>query len=275
MMQFVLWLFLISEASKKNSSSQLVKNLVDDALVAAVEDTLGECSDIVETVGDFVAIFEPEGDIRRRYEEESLAVGVTKKLKTCGAILEAANTFRLYNFFVLSKGHIALRWDEVRFLNQELKRASKEMGETLFVASKDGDTAKQFHSACDAKGPTVVIIETTTGNVFGGYTDVAWSSANSAASSSNAFLFRLRPSMQRYDIKEGKKGNAIYRGKNYGPTFGSGGGHDIHIASSALSSTSSYTNGGHSYNFPSVPNYQLNDGVKNFKVKDYVVILAI
>merc|ERR1719370_2670757 len=82
--------------------------------------------------------------------------------------------------------------------------------------------------------------------------------------------FPLRPSMQRYDIKEGKKGNAIYRGKNYGPTFGSAGGHDIHIASSALSSTSSYTNGGHSYNFPSVPNYQLNDGVKNFKVKEDV-----
>jgi len=271
MMQFVLWLFLISEASKKNSSSQSVKNLVDDALVAAVEDTLGECSDIVEAVGDFLAIFEPEGATRRLNEEESLAAGVTKKLKTCGAILEAVNTFR-QNAFV-SKGDIALRWDEVRFLNQELKRVSKEMGETLFVASEDGDTAKQFHSACDAKGPTVVIIETTTGNVFGGYTDVAWSSANSYASSSNTFLFRLRPSMQHYDGKEGKEGKAIYRGSSYGPTFGRG--HDIYIADSALSSTSSYTNGGHSYNFPSYPNYQLNDGVKNFKVKDYVVILAI
>lgn len=272
MMQFVLWLFLISEASKKNSSSQSEKNL-DDALVAAVEDTLGECSDIVETVGDFLAIFEPEGDYRRRNEEESLAGGVTKKLKTCGAILEAVNTFRQDIFVPLSKGHIALRWDEIRFLNHELNRVSKEMGETLFVASEDGDTAKQFHSACDAKGPTVVIIETTTGNVFGGYTDLAWSSANSYASSSNTFLFRLRPSMQHYDGKKGKEGNAIYRGSSYGPTFG--GGHDIYIVNSALSSTSSYTNGGHSYNFPSYPNYQLNDGVKNFKVKDYVVILAI
>jgi len=273
MMQFVLWLFLISEASKKSNSSQSVKKLDDDALVAGVEDTLGECSDIVEAVGDFLDIFEPEGDTRRRNEEEGLAVGVTKKLKTCGAILEAVNTFRQNSFVPLSKGHIALRWDEVRFLNQELKRASKEMGETLFVASEDGDTAKQFHSACDAKGPTVVIIETTTGNVFGGYTDLAWSSANSYASSSNTFLFRLRPSMQHYDGKKGKEGNAIYRGSSYGPTFG--GGHDIYIVSSALSSTSSYTNGGHSYNFPSYPNYQLNDGVKNFKVKDYVVIEAI
>jgi len=273
MMQFVLWLFLISEASKKSTSSQTEKKLDDDALVAAVENTLGECSDIVEAVGNFLAIFEPEGDIRRRNEEESLGVGVTKKIKTCEAILEAANTFRQNIFLPLLKGHIALRWDEARFLNQELKRVSKYMGQTLFIASEDGDTAPQFHAACDDKSPTVVIIETTTGNVFGGYTDVAWSSANSWASSSNTFLFRLRPIMQHYDLKVGQEGRAIYRHVNYGPTFGAG--HDIHIASSALESTSSYTNGGNSYNFPSYPNYQLNDGVKNFKVKDYVVIQAI
>jgi len=272
MIQFVVWLFLISEASK-DSSPQSVKQLDDDALVAGVEDTLGQCSDIVQAVGDFLSIFDKEDDARRRNEEDSLALGVKEKLETCGAILEAVNTFRQNHFFPLSKGHIALRWDEVRFLNQELKRVSKEIGKTLFIASEDGDTAKQFHTACDAKGPTVVIIETTTGNVFGGYTDLAWSSANSYASSSNTFLFRLRPSMQHYDGKTGKEGNAIYRGSSYGPTFG--GGHDIYIVSSALSSTSSYTNGGHSYNFPSYPNYQLNDGAKNFKVKDYVVLQAI
>jgi len=268
MLQIVLCLLLLSEAS------QSVKISDDDLLIAGVESTLNECSAIVAAVGDFLSIFELQDDTRRREEkEDSLALGVTKKMSTCGRIIEAVNTFSQSHFFPLSRGHISLKWDEVRFLNKELKLVSKKIGETLFVASKDGDAASKFHSLCDGKGPTVVIVETTTGNVFGGYTDLSWSSANSYGSSSNTFLFRLRPTMQHYDGKQGKEGNAIYRGSSYGPTFG--GGHDFYIVSSALSSTSSYTNGGHSYTFPSYPNYQLNDGVKNFKVKDYVVVQAI
>ena len=266
MLQFLLCLFLISKASKE---------LDDDALVKAVENTLGECSDIVEAVGDFLAIFETEDDSRRRDEkDDSLAVGVEKKLKTCGKVIEAVDTFRQKRFFPFSRGHIKLQWSELRFLNQQLKSVSKKIGETLFVASKDGDAASKFHSACDKKGPTIVIVETTTGNVFGGYTDLSWGTSSGAyVKSSNTFLFRLRPSTKRYDIKAGKEGNAMYTNSGYGPTFG--GGHDLYIVSSALSSTSSYTNGGHSYVFPSYPNYQLNDGAKNFKVKDYVVVQVV
>jgi len=267
MLQFALCLFLISQVSKGSG--------IDDvALVKGVENTLRECSDIVQAVGDFLSIFEPSDDNRRRDEKDnSLAVGVTKKLETCGKVLEAVDDFRQNHFFPYSRGHINLRWAEVRFLEQELKDVSKKMGETLFVASKDGDAASKFHGACDGKGPTIVIVETTTGSVFGGYTDLSWSSANAYAKSTETFLFRLRPSTRHYDVKSGKEGYAIYRGSSYGPTFG--GGHDIYIVNSALSSTSSYTNGGHSYNFPSYPNYQLNDGAKNFKVKDYVVVQAI
>ena len=268
MLQFALCFFLILETSKGNK-------IDDDALIKGVENTLGECADIVEAVGDFLAIIETRDDTRRRDEkDDSLAVGVTKKLKTCGKVLEAVDNFRKKSFFPYSRGYINLRWSEVRFLNQQLKLASKKMGETLFVASKDGDAASKFHGACDKKGPTIVIVETTTGNVFGGYTDLSWgTSSGSYLKSSNTFLFRLRPSTVRYDVKEGKEGYAIYTNSGYGPTFGAG--HDIYIVSSALSSTSSYTNGGHSYVFPSYPNYQLNDGVKNFKVKDYVVVQAV
>jgi len=247
----------------------------DDALVKGVESTLGECSDIVQAVGDFLSILETSDENRRRDEkEDTLAVAVTKKMKTCGKLIEAVDTFRQKSFFPYSRGYIKLRWSEVRFLNQQLKLASKKMGETLFVASKDGDTASKFHAACDKKGPTIVIVETTTGNVFGGYTDLSWGTSSGAyVKSSNTFIFRLRPTTKRYDVKEGKEGYAIYTKTSYGPTFG--GGHDFYIVSSALSSTSSYTNGGHSYVFPSYPNYQLNDGVKNFKVKDYAVVQVL
>jgi len=79
--------------------------------------------------------------------------------------------------------------------------------------------------------------------------------------------------MRHYNVKKGKENYSIYRTSGYGPTFGAG--HDLFIVNNALSSTSSYTNGGNTYEFQGYPNYQLNDGVKNFKVLDYVVVKAI
>jgi len=266
MLQFVFCLFSFG-VSKGDGIS-------DDALIKRVENTLDECTDIVEAVGDFLHLLEEDNNNRRRTgKNDSIAVGVTKKLKTCGAIIDAVDTFRESNFFPWKAGHIELRWSEVGFISQELKQVSKKMGETLFVASKDGQASTTFHSKCDSKGPTVVIVLTTTGNIFGGYAATSWTSSGSYVSASTSFLFRLRPSMRHYTMKKGKESYAMYRHKSYGPTFGAG--HDIYIVNNALSSTSSYTNGGHSYDFPGYPNYQLNDGVKNFKVMDYVVVQAI
>jgi len=266
MMQFAFGVFLILGLSKGESLS-------DDALVKGIENTLDECTDIVEAVGDFLHLLE-EDDTRRRKDKKSdgLAGGVTKKLKTCGAIIDAVDTFRENNFFPWKAGRIELRWSEVGFISQELKQVSKKIGETLYVASKDGQSASNFHSKCDGRGPTVVIVLTTTGNIFGGYAASSWGSSGYYKTDSS-FLFRLRPSMRHYNVKKGKESYSMYRTSSYGPTFGAG--FDLYIASNALSSTSSYTNGGHSYAFPGYPNYQLNDGVKNFQVKDYVVVKAV
>jgi len=265
-MQFAFCLLFILGLSKGNGFS-------DEALVKGIENTLDECTNIVEAVGDFLHLLEEDETRRRKDKNDSLAAGVTKKLKTCSAIIDAVDTFRENNFFPWKAGRIELRWSEVGFISQELKQVSKKIGETIYVASRDGQSASNFHSACDGKGPTVVIVLTTTGNIFGGYAASSWSSSSGYVSASTSFLFRLRPGMRHYTVKKGKETYSMYRNSGYGPSFGAG--HDLYIVSNALSSTSSYTNGGHSYEFQGYPNYQLNDGVKNFKVLDYVVVKAI
>jgi len=170
----------------------------------------------------------------------------------------------------MKKGLIDLDFDEARFLSKSLKAVNKKLGKTLYVASKDGGQASKFRSACANQGPTVVIVQSTTGSVFGGYTDVNWGS-NGWQQSTKSFLFRLRPTTTKYAIQVAK--SAVYLASNYGPTFGRG--HDLYIADKALSNSKSFTNGGHSYSFPSKPNYQLNDGSSKFQVTDYVVLKAI
>jgi len=174
---------------------------------------------------------------------------------------------------------VYLRWSSLRdgldlslsefsFLNKELKAVSKELGGLLYQASKDGESSGNFHSRCDSKGATVVIIETTAGNMFGGFIDVSWSSSSGWSSSSKAFLFRLRPAMKRYNKKNGSN-YAIYRHSSYGPIFGNG--HDLAIYSNCRSYATSYTIGGNAYD---VPTYELNGGERYFRVKDYVVLQA-
>ena len=44
----------------------------------------------------------------------------------------------------------------------------------LYRASEHGYSAKSFHEYCDEKGPTLIVIKSTGGWIFGGYTTQSW-----------------------------------------------------------------------------------------------------
>jgi len=56
---------------------------------------------------------------------------------------------------------------------------------------------------------------------------------------------------------------------SYGPIFGNG--HDLAIYSNYMEYTTSYTIGENAYD---VLTYELNDGERYFRVKDYVIVQA-
>jgi len=161
---------------------------------------------------------------------------------------------------------IDLWLSEVRYLNQELMLVRQKMGEVLYEAAQDGDTSGMFHSLCDNQGSNVVIIMTNTGNVFGGYSSVSWTSSSGYVASSTAFLFRLRPSIQRYNIKT--TAYSIYRHSSFGPRFGN---EDILLRNQALRQPSNYVSNAYYYG----SGYSINNGVNNFKVQDYAVVKTI
>jgi hypothetical protein len=66
----------------------------------------------------------------------------------------------------------------------------------LFRSTRDGANAAAFHAHCDGKGPTLVLIKDSDGNVFGGYTQKNWSSpiysyAGKGVSDPAAFLISV------------------------------------------------------------------------------------
>jgi len=254
MLRYLICLFLIAKSD-------------DRALIENVKNTIGICSDIVDAVGDFLDLFGPKGETRR------LGRMVKTKLETCSKIIEAVDAFHHHHFSSNKRGLIDLDFDEARFLRKSLKAVNKKLGKTLYVASKDGDQAGKFQRACANQGPTVLIVQSTTGSVFGGYTDVNWGGSKGYKRSTKSFLFRLRPAMTKYAIKSKRVSYAVEINLGAGPVFG--GGHDIFISYNALSNKKSNTNGGHTYSFPSSPNHQLNDGMSYFQVTDYVALKAI
>jgi len=234
-------------------------------LVVDVSKTFDDCLEIVDDVGDYLADVEALGNVRRRPQDGGHAV----KLWACVSMLKAMDQYRdNHSRFAVAQGLV--HWKEREFLNQYLKPLSKRVGKfPIYVASMDGDSATDFHDKCDGKGPTVVIVETTTGNVFGGYASVSWNGVQRYKSAPTSFLFQLRPHLSHFALRNENDGHAMFHNLNYGPVFGHG--CDLLIKSGALSNSHSYVNG-ERYK---ANDYTLNDGTQYFQVKDYVVFQAI
>jgi len=283
MIQFLICLFLISEAHKGDAAS-------DAALVKGVKDTLDVCSDIVEAVGDFLSIFETEE--RRR---DSLGVRVVKKLKVCRQLVELVDAFRknpakfdpptssptkgvpptsspTKGVSPTKLGLINLQLSEVQWLDEQLRSISKKLGETVYIASSDGDDASVFHKKSDDQGPTVVVVQSTTGAVFGGYTDLSWK-GKGRGKSFNVFLFRIRPTALKLPqrFKPSYDENAVMRDPRDGPVFGT---KDLVIKNQALRVDTSSTKLD-IYGIKGISRHFLNMGTEKFQVRDYVVIKAI
>ncbi|MDR3738070.1 MAG: TLD domain-containing protein [Terracidiphilus sp.] len=102
----------------------------------------------------------------------------------------------------------------------------------LYRGSRDGMTAAAFHRLCDGKGPTLVLVRSDTGCVFGGHAGASWTTPVKAecdarggkcVGSDDAFLFSVNGPVTAvpvpYPAKSNKAHEALYCHAGYGPTF--------------------------------------------------------
>jgi len=111
----------------------------------------------------------------------------------------------------------------------------------LYRASRDGFDPNVFHTKCDDYKATLTIVKSTSGNIFGGFSDQSWKPTNNYKKSNNCWLFSI-DHKELYPVKNNIQ--ATYTNFSYGPTFG--GGHDLYIYLAAGGS-GCYSNLGHSY----------------------------
>ena len=83
---------------------------------------------------------------------------------------------------------IILNWIPNRLISTEL----------IFDTSRDGDSIDSFKNKCEGKCPTLVIVKTNTGIIFGGYATSAWRE-NGPIKDHNSFVFSLNP-QKKYNL---------------------------------------------------------------------------
>jgi hypothetical protein len=142
-------------------------------------------------------------------------------------------------------------------------------GKLLYRASKDGFTAKAFHSLCDGKKNTITIIKNNLNYVFGGYTSAAWLNNANFGHDNNAFIFSLRKNgvtnVRKFMVKNPEF--AIYGTENTGPTFGCER-CDIYICDESNNKTGSQTDFGSAYELPEGYTFQ-SENTRSFLGGNY------
>eukprot|EP00979_Chaetoceros_neogracilis_P012632 scaffold3389_cov188-Chaetoceros_neogracile.AAC.7 len=151
-----------------------------------------------------------------------------------------------------------------------------EQPKLLYRASRDGWAATDFHRLCDGKGATIVVVKSSAGYIFGGYTDVAWGTNDWYQSSSVSFLYSLKDHAGigpvKMPIRSDRKGEAVYHTLGHGPAFG---GSDFHISSNANKNSPSQNYIGNTYELPAnCANGNFLTGSSQFTVSEYEVFLV-
>jgi hypothetical protein len=90
----------------------------------------------------------------------------------------------------------------------------------IYRGSSQGINPAAFHAKCDKKGPTLTLLKSEHGKVFGGFTSVSWRSPSkpTCVKDPRAFIFSL-DKQERFDIKH-VNGSAVVHFKEYMPVFG-------------------------------------------------------
>jgi len=112
--------------------------------------------------------------------------------------------FNSYNFF---NSNILKENDKTLLISWLPNKPSKI--NLLFDTVREWDNASTFHDKCDGKCPTLVVIKSNTGYIFGGYVTSAWIPNNTNIKAQNSFIFSLN---QRQKYYASSQSNSIING---------------------------------------------------------------
>ena len=163
---------------------------------------------------------------------------------------------------LLNISDIFLNIEEISMIESYLNFGNLKFA-LIYKASRDGDKAEIFHYRVSESVDTLIVIKTTDGKRFGGFTKETWDGINVFKKDNEAFIFSL-DNFKCYDCNQEI---AIWCYPNYGPIFG---GYQIDIFDNFMSNDSNKT-ALKGVGFNTEEDFELNGGVENFIVEELEV----
>eukprot|EP00112_Aurelia_sp_Birch-Aquarium-sp1_P008379 Seg1920.3 transcript_id=Seg1920.3/GoldUCD/mRNA.D3Y31 product="BTB/POZ domain-containing protein KCTD7" protein_id=Seg1920.3/GoldUCD/D3Y31 len=166
--------------------------------------------------GDLLKVIE-----NKDIPEEELALLMTRELINEAHFYGVAcfDKYAVGGFFssMILKFHAAHQRKLLEWLNITDEPNSIQL---VYSAELDGWDAEDFHKNCDGISPTLVLMESTNGNIFGGYTTKPWSSNKADVRDKELFVFQLAVKQTEETFKTYWKNPGIMCMSSFGPMFG-------------------------------------------------------
>ena len=125
-------------------------------------------------------------DLEKRMQELESKIGEGKNI---GALNEEIDDDKIFNSNIIKhkEEQIIKTWFNTKILSAEL----------LYDTSTDGDTIDDFKRKCFGQFPTLILIKTDMGFLFGGYATTAWKEGS--LTDYNSFVFSFNPD-KKYNV---------------------------------------------------------------------------
>ena len=119
------------------------------------------------------------------------------RIKKLELIIEKLDENEHFSSDIL-KSDIINSKEQIKLLNQWINNKNNNFT-LIYKGSRDGDSYINFHEKCDNQGPTIMIIKSNNGEIFGGHTEKSWTKGKDIFSP-ESFLFNLNRK-EKYCIK--------------------------------------------------------------------------
>ena len=220
---------------KEKSQKEIIRDLSDT--VRGLKEKNSTLENKINTMDTLIK------DIQKKYDEKILKL--EESLKNINIKLEEENSIIQDNSI---DSLIVSKKEDVQLLKEWISPNKKISFNLIYRATRDGDTINDFHRMCDDKSPTICIMKTPKGYIFGGYTTALFNSKENEElklKDDKAFVFSLN---KREKYKTQDESRSILISPKHLIIFGNGS-NSIQIENNALSSKNHWSNPKGSYGY--------------------------
>ena len=180
---------------KSNSCNLQIKNPITDEEFSLtleksqsktlIEQTTSEGSGSSELISKLKKRIE---DLEKRMIELESKIGEGKNIPHISEDIDDGEKIFISNIIKHKEEQIIKSWFNTKILSAEL----------IYDTGRDGDSIEDFKNKCFGQFPTLVIIRTDMGFMFGGYATTAWKE-NGPLTDYNSFVFSFNPD-KKYNV---------------------------------------------------------------------------